>query len=1116
MFKAYQRFGHPGIGELWSEACEGISMGDCQGECILELYKFDNPDPVEPGQELIYYLTLENIGDADCTGSGVLLYDYFDPNTIFIGSNIEPFATSTVQIEWNFGVMEPGDIQNIELYTLVRQETECGSILINEAQYYSDETNWGDMVIEETTVECPSECGDGTLDPGEECDDGNTDDGDGCDSNCEINRIDCPFTEIGDQILVNFTERIFSSRDNEYQELVNAFIPAGNYKVTLAAFDGKPERINSFQPHEQYEVILQNNGQFVAKSGMTDDLEDNIAYAWEVNIVNNSLFISTDINEVIANHAFYPDYTNPNSLNPICALFDPVGYCGDGITDTGEVCDDGINNGVECTPDYNSSCTYCSEICQEEELFGPYCGDGITNQGYEECDDGNQIDDDNCTNECMLPGLCRSDIDVVFVMDRSGSMGYEFPTRLSQAQDAANHFIDRLDLNDQSGLVSFSTTATLDKPADNNHGLTQSAINSLIAGGATNIGDAIDLANQELTVVNGNPQVVKMQILLTDGKANKPNGPGWGEDPLDVVYAETKAAEAALLGFKIFTIGLGNNVNGVMLQNIATMTGADYYFAPTGGDLDAIFEQIAFATCEYGSISGCKYNDSNNDGDLTGEQTIPGWEINLTGDATLSQLTDEQGCYQFAGLVAGNYTVAEGATTTNYIQTYPVGPSYYDVTLGHDEDAVDKDFGNYLFTCIDNDQDGYGEGCLPGSDCDDGDPTINPGVEEVCYNGLDDNCDGNIDEGCNNGPVCIDLDQDGYGEGCLPGPDCDDGDPTINPGVEEVCDNQVDDNCDGQTDEGCESVCIDNDQDGYGENCLSGPDCDDGNGAVNPGAGEICDNQIDDDCNGQIDEGCPTIVITISGGGGGPSTLYIHGEGAFEPGSASATITWHTNKPATSRVVYGLESVDPLGPWPNLGYLYSTPEYPDKVTFHSITISGLEPGLIYYFRPISSASPEVFGGEVMMLISAEVIIPEVIEEEPVEEELPPEEKTGGSEGSGGAVSGNGDAGSNLGEGGQIPGETGSAEPLDEEGEVLGERITIEDDIGTATTTEEEPLVIMPVETEDVGDQEQESEKCDDKGCVLADCLVNWWWLILILLAIIGYLVYVNYYKEEER
>jgi MYXO-CTERM domain-containing protein len=48
--------------------------------------------------------------------------------------------------------------------------------------------------------------------------------------------------------------------------------------------------------------------------------------------------------------------------------------------------------------------------------------------------------------------------------------------------------------------------------------------------------------------------------------------------------------------------------------------------------------------------------------------------------------------------------------------------------------------------------------------------------------------------------VIVDADGDGANDG----PDCDDTDPKVNPGAEELC-NGVDDDCDGDTDEGCET-----------------------------------------------------------------------------------------------------------------------------------------------------------------------------------------------------------------------------------------------------------------------------------------------------------------------
>ncbi len=59
--------------------------------------------------------------------------------------------------------------------------------------------------------------------------------------------------------------------------------------------------------------------------------------------------------------------------------------------------------------------------------------------------------------------------------------------------------------------------------------------------------------------------------------------------------------------------------------------------------------------------------------------------------------------------------------------------------------------------CIDVDGDGYPSTQCGGTDCDDSDPSIHPGAEEIC-NGVDDNCNGQIDEAPNNctmvGEVC--------------------------------------------------------------------------------------------------------------------------------------------------------------------------------------------------------------------------------------------------------------------------------------------------------------------------------------------------------------------------
>ncbi|MBK8081690.1 MAG: putative metal-binding motif-containing protein [Saprospiraceae bacterium] len=81
------------------------------------------------------------------------------------------------------------------------------------------------------------------------------------------------------------------------------------------------------------------------------------------------------------------------------------------------------------------------------------------------------------------------------------------------------------------------------------------------------------------------------------------------------------------------------------------------------------------------------------------------------------------------------------------------------------------------------------------TDCNDNNVLINPGATEIC-NGLDDDCDGDIDEGVQN-TYCADTDNDGYGDApvttmaCSPlngyvadNTDCNDNNVLVNPGAQ--------------------------------------------------------------------------------------------------------------------------------------------------------------------------------------------------------------------------------------------------------------------------------------------------------------------------------------------
>jgi hypothetical protein len=127
----------------------------------------------------------------------------------------------------------------------------------------------------------------------------------------------------------------------------------------------------------------------------------------------------------------------------------------------------------------------------------------------------------------------------------------------------------------------------------------------------------------------------------------------------------------------------------------------------------------------------------------------------------------------------------------------------------HVRTACDDDTdGDGICDAVDTDNDG--DGSFVPADCDDTDPSVYPGAPEIPGDGIDQDCNGADAISC-----YTDGDGDGYGGGaaqtaplgsCPLGQvsnddDCDDTDPLVNPGASEVCDGGVDNDCDGLADD---------------------------------------------------------------------------------------------------------------------------------------------------------------------------------------------------------------------------------------------------------------------------------------------------------------------------
>ena len=143
-------------------------------------------------------------------------------------------------------------------------------------------------------------------------------------------------------------------------------------------------------------------------------------------------------------------------------------------------------------------------------------------------------------------------------------------------------------------------------------------------------------------------------------------------------------------------------------------------------------------------------------------------------------------------------------------------------------------------------------------------------ASEICGNNIDDNCNGAADEGCacvpGNITACPTIGIcSGQTKLCLASGQFGSCTGGVQPAAAEDCSTPLDDNCNGQVNEGCACVpgvvspcpdvgiCV-----GRNQTCSATGQLGECLGGVQPNATDICGNTLDDNCDGTVDEGCTT------------------------------------------------------------------------------------------------------------------------------------------------------------------------------------------------------------------------------------------------------------------
>jgi uncharacterized protein YegL len=187
----------------------------------------------------------------------------------------------------------------------------------------------------------------------------------------------------------------------------------------------------------------------------------------------------------------------------------------------------------------------------------------------------------------------RSELDVIFALDNSGSMMKNDPDFITRT--VVINFLEGLAEAVRVGMVIFDTDARLVQPLT---GITtvESAERFLegldtitYKGQFTNTPAGMERAVYELKT-NGRREAEKVVILLTDGIVDTGNKDQDLES--EKWLKETLTLECKKQGIRIFGIAFTEQADFRLMQTLAVKTDGEYFRAFTAGEVETVFQTI--------------------------------------------------------------------------------------------------------------------------------------------------------------------------------------------------------------------------------------------------------------------------------------------------------------------------------------------------------------------------------------------------------------------------------------------------------------------------------------------------------------------------------------------